>query len=129
MDISAVALSLSTQSSPVLPKDLEGACRALEQEFGTMIFRKMREAMVPQSSKGSSGFARDTAQGLLDSQWAQLASQGEGLGLWRTLCRELTPAAVKSPVAKAEEKGMIPLRSRDFLNSAGRVAEKGQDSP
>lgn len=128
MNIADVASSLSTQSSRPLPKDLEAACRSLEQEFGTLVFRKMREAMVPQSSKGASGFAQDTAQGLLDSQWAQLASQGEGLGLWRTLCRELSPA-VKSPAGKAEEKSMIPLPPHGISASAGRVAAKGEDTP
>ena len=69
---------------------------ALEKEFAHLVFRKMREAMVPAAAPGSAGFARQTAEGMLDAQWAELASQGEGLGLWRALYRQLEPEAVKS---------------------------------
>ncbi|MHB8766473.1 MAG: rod-binding protein [Deferrisomatales bacterium] len=85
-----------------LPRDLEGACRALEKEFAQTLFRTMRQAMVPRSSAGSTGFARDTAESMLDGQWAELASQGQGLGLWRSLMNQLEPE-VKSPVAAADE--------------------------
>jgi Rod binding domain-containing protein len=132
VDISAVASTLAAPSSKPLPKDLEGACRAFEGEFSAMVFRKMREAMVPKSSKGSSGFAQDTTQELLDSQWAQLSSQGEGLGLWRSLCRQLDPAPVKSPAGKADEKSMMVLRPQDLLapGAAKHVAPAaGQHGP
>ncbi len=72
-----------------LPKDLEGACRALEKEFALLVFRSMRKAMVPDSSDGATGFAKETAYALLDEQWAELATQGEGLGLWRAMMRQL----------------------------------------
>ncbi|MBE0617098.1 MAG: hypothetical protein IH608_04130, partial [Proteobacteria bacterium] len=85
------------------PRDLEGACRALEKEFANILFQKMRQAMVPRATAGSDGFARETAEALLDSQWADLATQGEGLGLWRSLVRELGPEAVKSPRPAADQ--------------------------
>ncbi|MBI5017394.1 MAG: hypothetical protein HZB55_18145 [Deltaproteobacteria bacterium] len=123
MDITALATTFATPSAEPLPKDLEGACRAFEQQFSALVFRKMREAMVPKAAKGSSGFAQDTAQGLLEDQWARLASQGEGLGLWRALLRQVDSAGVKSPAPKAEEKGMIALRPRD--RAAPPAAERG----
>jgi len=86
-----------------LPRDLEGACRALEKEFANLLLQKMRQAMVPNSRSGSDGFARETAESLLDSQWAELASQGEGLGLWRALVRELGPGEVKSAPPAADQ--------------------------
>ncbi len=72
-----------------LPSDLEGACRELEKEFALLVFRSMRRAMVPESSDGATGFAKETAYALLDDQWAELATQGEGLGLWRAMMRQL----------------------------------------
>ncbi|NOY46241.1 MAG: hypothetical protein GXP50_12445 [Deltaproteobacteria bacterium] len=72
-----------------LPSDLEGACRALEKEFALLVFRSMRKAMVPKSTDGATGFAEETAYALLDEQWAELATQGEGLGLWRAMMRQL----------------------------------------
>ncbi|GAB4246645.1 hypothetical protein [Deferrisoma sp.] len=85
-----------------LPKDLEGACRALEKEFALLVFRTMRKAMVP-PGRGPDGFAKETAYGLLDDQWAELVSQGEGLGLWRSMMEQLE--RVKETGAGAEEKG------------------------
>lgn len=87
-----------------LPRDLEGACRALEKEFATLLFQKMRQAAVPRSGSGSGGFARETSEALLDSQWAELASQGEGLGLARALLRQLAPEAVKSGPPGADQR-------------------------
>ncbi len=87
-----------------LPDNLEGACRALEAEFTTLVFSKMRQAMVPKGALGG-GFANDAIQGMLDAQWASLASQGEGLGLWRTLYRQLENIGVKSDAAGADESG------------------------
>lgn len=89
-----------------LPRDLEKACRSLEEAFVTIVFRKMHEAMVPKTSKGSSGFARETTQGMLDAQWAHLSSEGEGLGLWRALYRQLEPSAIKSAGRKDDETGL-----------------------
>jgi Rod binding domain-containing protein len=88
--------SLYPAASEPLPGDLEGACRALEKEFAHLVFHKMREAMVPKASPGSSGYARQTAESMLDAQWAELASRGEGLGLWRAMYRQLEAEAVKS---------------------------------
>jgi Rod binding domain-containing protein len=99
-----------TGAAEPLPKDLKGACRALEGEFVNLLLRKMREAMVPKSEKGSGGFALDTARELLDGQWAQLVSQGEGIGLWRALYRQLEPEAVKSQAPEADEKGTGDVR-------------------
>ena len=97
MNIAPAASPLLTGGADKpLPEDLEGACRALEKVFAQMVFQKMREAMVPDGGGGADGFARTSAEGMLDAQWAELASQGEGLGLWRSLYRQLDPEAVKS---------------------------------
>lgn len=99
----AATALLYAPGGQTLPEDLEGACRGLEKEFAILVFRKMREAMVPRSGEGSMGFARETTEGMLDAQWAELASQGEGLGLWRALLRELEPGEVKSSSPGAEK--------------------------
>jgi Rod binding domain-containing protein len=110
----AIAISPPTE----LPRDLEGACRALEQEFVTLLFRKMREAMVPKSSNTTAGFARETTQGMLDLQWARLTSQGEGLGLWRALYRELQPQAVKSGPDAADQRGRQGSHGKEAAGDA-----------
>lgn len=94
-----------------LPRDLEGACRALEREFALLVFRTMRRAMVPRSSKGSSAFARETAYGLLDAQWADLASRGEGLGLWKAMLRQLGGAVKETRAGADQERGGEPHRT------------------
>lgn len=108
-----------------LPRDLEGACRALEKEFANLLFQKMRQAMVPRATAGSGGFARETAEALLDSQWADLASQGEGLGLWRALVRELGPETVKSPRPAADQG----IRTGGSRMEAGRDLEADSSAP
>ncbi|MDF1554466.1 MAG: hypothetical protein P1P84_15450 [Deferrisomatales bacterium] len=108
-----------------LPEDLEGSCRALEKVFAQMVFQKMREAMVPAGSGGADGFARTSAEGMLDAQWAELASQGEGLGLWRSLCRQLDPEAVKSPGGTPDQWS----RGTPHRTEAGRVAQGGAGVP
>lgn len=112
-----------------LPEDLEGACRALEKVFAQMMFQKMREAMVPASSSGADGFARSSAEGMLDSQWAELASQGDGLGLWRSLYRQLSPDEVKSaPAAPDQWTRGNPLRRDADIAAQGGVAGSGPRS-
>lgn len=120
MNLGAVASQLASQPAQALPKDAEGACRALEAQFTTLLFRTMREAMVP-ASRASSGFARETTQSLLEGQWAELSSRGEGIGLWRTLLQQVEPAAaaVKPGAPRAEEKAMKALRPADFLGARG----------
>lgn len=108
-----------------LPRDLEGACRALEKEFANLLFQKMRQAMVPRSTAAAGGFARETAETLLDSQWAELASQGEGLGLWRSLVRELGPEAVKSGPPAADQGS----RAGAFPRGTGGASEAGRPAP
>ena len=120
-----IALSIGS----ALPKDLEGACRALEQEFVTLVFRKMREAMVPKSSDGTASFARETTQSMLDLQWAQLASQGEGLGLWRTLYRELEPRDVKSDPRVADERAREETHRMEAANHAHAKGSVGAPGP
>ncbi|GAB4263484.1 MAG: hypothetical protein Kow0092_14430 [Deferrisomatales bacterium] len=99
-------LSLAPTVGPApgqsLPRDLEGACRALEREFAALVFQKMRTAMVPSPRTGGSAFARETAESLLDAQWAELASRGEGLGLWRAMYRQLSE--VKSPPEATDQR-------------------------
>ncbi len=95
--MNALSALMPRAGAEPLPSNLEGACRAFEKEFAQLVFRKMREAMVPASGSGSSAFARETAHGMLDGQWAELASRGEGLGLWRSLLQELDPAVKSSP--------------------------------
>lgn len=108
MEVTGLIPSAAAPTNQALPRDLERACRALEKEFARLVFRKMRQAMVPKSSSGSAAFQRDTVEGLLDSQWAELASQGEGLGLWRAMYRQLEPAAVKSASHGADENNERP---------------------
>ena len=117
MNITSVQPSATDANVETLPKDLEAACRSLEEAFSTLVFRKMREAMVPTTSKGAAAFARETSQSMLDSQWAHLASQGEGLGLWRTLYRQLEPASVKSKGESADQNGT----GRPFPEAAQRL--------
>ncbi len=88
-----------------LPTNLEQACRAFEREFAQLLFREMRRSTLPTETGGSAGFARQTAQSLLDGQWAELASQGEGLGLWRVMLRQLEGNVVKSPGSGADQDG------------------------
>ncbi len=95
----------STAGPDPLPTNLEQACRAFEREFVQLLFREMRRSTLPTEAGGSAGFARQTAQSLLDGQWAELASQGEGLGLWRVMLRQLEGDAVKSPGSGADQDG------------------------
>ena len=99
--------------SDPLPKDLKGACKEMESYFFNMMLRTMRQAMVPNSSKGADSFAKETANSMLDGEWAKLATEDEGLGLWKSMYEQLAPAAsgekpgvepVKSGEEKAEEK-------------------------
>jgi len=115
MDLSGIYQAGQFSTSGAGPADLKSACRALEQEFARLVFGKMREAMVPRSSDGSNGFARDTTAALLDTQWAELASQGEGLGLWQSLCRQLERDAVKSSPREADQR----TRTETFRKEAG----------
>ncbi len=121
MNIHAAGTALLQPPGQALPEDLEGACRALEKEFALLVFRKMREAMVPRSGEGAMGFARDTSEGMLDAQWADLASQGEGLGLWRALMRQLEPSEVKSGSPGAEKTRM----EAEYRKEAGHEPERG----
>ena len=98
MDVSGLYSTFASPATTDLPPgDLEGACRAIEKEFAVLVFRKMRQAMVPEGSQGSSRFGKQTAYEMMDMQWAELASRGEGLGLWRALYRQLGGAAGKVP--------------------------------
>lgn len=92
-----------------LPRDLEGACRALEKEFARLVFQKMRTALVASPSGPTSGFAREATQGMLDEQWAELASRGEGLGLWRAMVAQLGGEEVKSSGSAADEKTRVRM--------------------
>lgn len=105
MNNAIAAVATAPLAAEPLPGNLEGACRALEKVFAQMMFQKMREAMVPASSSGADGFARASTEAMLDGQWAELASTGEGLGLWRALYRQLDAAAVKSPAATPDQEG------------------------
>ncbi len=126
MDIARVSSPLlAGGTDKPLPEDLEGACRALEKVFAQMVFQKMREAMVPAGSGGADGFARTSAAGMLDAQWAELASQGEGLGLWRSLCRQLDPEAVKS----ADQTPDQWVRGTPHRTEAGLAAQGGAGVP
>ncbi len=114
----ASGAAVAGAGSDPLPQSLEGACRALEKEFALLVLRAMRKAMVPQGAGGSNGFARETAHSLLDSQWAELAVQGEGLGLWRAMVRQLGGADVKEPGPPADQGG----------KEAGHRTEAGHES-
>ena len=108
-----------------LPEDLEGACRALEKAFAQIVFQKMREAMVPANGGGASGFARTSAESMLDSQWAELASQGEGLGLWRALYRQRDPEAVKSAEPEPDQWN----RGKPLRTDAEQAVQGGEGEP
>lgn len=104
MMIASPAVSAGPTFSNDLPRGLEEACRALEEEFAQIVFGKMRQAMIPKSSKGTD-FGQETASSMLDQQWAHLASQGEGLGLWRALYRQVAPTMIKSGETGTDENG------------------------
>lgn len=118
------ALGPSGPGAP-LPRDLEGACRALEKEFATLLFQKMRQAAVPRSGSAGGGFARETAEALLDAQWAELASRGEGLGLARALLQRLAPQEVKSGPPGADQR----LEAGADRKEAGHEPERGIGAP
>ncbi|MBI5445539.1 MAG: rod-binding protein [Deltaproteobacteria bacterium] len=103
MNLSPLTPLAAPSFASELPRDLEQACRGLEEAFAQLVFSKMRQAITPKGALGSS-FAQQTALGMLDAQWAHLASQGEGLGLWRALYRQLAPSMIKSGEAGTEER-------------------------
>lgn len=116
MAMESVAAATAAIGTEPLPSDLKGACKELESYFFNLLLKSMRQAMVPNGSKGADGFAKDTAYAMLDGQWARIASENEGMGLWKTMYEQLEPAAtgVKSPSPKAEKDGkpgeFFPLR-------------------
>ncbi len=122
----------STAGPDPLPTNLEQACRAFEREFVQLLFREMRRATLPAETGGSAGFARQTVQSLLDGQWAELASQGEGLGLWRVMLRQLEAGAVKSPGAGADQDGEdenVSTPAASPRNPLGTVAAPAPETP
>jgi Rod binding domain-containing protein len=125
MNLAALTPPAAPSFESELPKDLEQACRGLEEAFAQLVFGKMRQAMTPKGALGN-GFAQQTAQSMLDEHWAHLASQGEGLGLWRALYRELAPSMIKSGETGTEERSGGHLSPRQ----AGDVdAKRGPGAP
>lgn len=88
-----------------LPSDLEGACRAMEQQFMELVLDSMRKAFIPASSKGSDGFSKDMSMSMLEGEVAKLSSQNEGMGLWKLMYDQLDPKVngVKSEKDSAEK--------------------------
>lgn len=101
-----------------LPADLKSACREMERYFYDILIKSMRQAMVPNTSKGAEGFAKETAVAMLDGQWARLASQREGMGLAQAMFDQLSPAraGVKPAPQEAEKNGNAdaPVERRVF---------------
>lgn len=89
MEISGSYQAALSPRMDALPENLEGACKALEKEFALLVFSKMRQALSTDTSSGASKYAKETTAAMLDEQWANFATQGEGLGLWRTMQRQL----------------------------------------
>jgi len=95
MEISASLNIPTAAGASALPTDLKGACKALEKEFAQIVFSKMRQALSIKTSKGASQYAKETTGSMLDGQWAELATRGEGLGLWREMYRQLAVDEIK----------------------------------
>lgn len=113
-------------ASASAPKDLESACRALEKEFVRLVFQEMRATVSPSTGGAAAGFAREATEGMLDDQWAELASRGEGLGLWRTMVRQLSDEEVKSDRPNADQKTRIGPGPREGdLRAQGGAAHTG----
>jgi len=112
---------LSGASQAPLPKDLEGACRALEKAFTQIMFQEMRKSVMPSTGGGAGGFARTSTEGMLDAQWAELSSQGEGMGLWRALYRQMDPESVKSSAGEPDEwpRGTPHRKEADHVTQGG----------
>lgn len=95
-----------------LPKDLEGACRAMEQQFMELVLDSMRKAFIPSDAKGSAGFSKDMSMSMLQTEVAKMTTQNEGMGLWKVMYDQLAPekdAGVKFEKIPAEkpEKGIL----------------------
>jgi len=102
-----------------LPSDLKAACREMERYFYDILIKSMRQAMVPQTSKGADSFAKETSVGMLDEQWARIASEQDGMGLAQSMFNQLSPegAGVKpnpQPAVKNVKTPMIPIQRRSF---------------
>jgi Rod binding domain-containing protein len=115
----------SSQGADPLPADLKSACRALEQQFVSLLMRTMRQAMVPNASKGAEGFAKDTAYAMLDDQWSRMVSEGDGLGIGKMMYEQLTTPTIKSTLAAADEKLTAKdVKPQQVLRGYARADEK-----
>ena len=99
-----------------LPTDLKGACRAMEEEFTQLMLSTMRKAFLAENPKGSMGFSKDVTFSMFESQMAKLSSEGEGLGIWKSMYEQLSPKTeVKSEKSAAEKNDGGILRSMPHI--------------
>lgn len=74
-----------------LPTDLKGACKAMEEQFIVTLLSTMRKSAMASNAKGSLGFSKDVAYSMFDGQVAKSSTEGDGIGLWRTMLDQLDP--------------------------------------
>jgi Rod binding domain-containing protein len=87
-----------------LPTNLDGACRAMEQQFMEIILSSMRKAFTQDTSKGSSSFSKEISYSMLDTEVARMSSQGDGMGIWKMMKEQLEPQdGVKTENGSAEK--------------------------
>lgn len=100
-----------------LPQNLEGACRAVEQQFMEMVLDSMRKATLGSAAKGSLGFSKDLSMSMLQTEVARLSSQDEGMGLWKVMYDQMKDAGggVKSENTPAEKSVKGVLRRMGHL--------------
>lgn len=94
----------SAEASSDLPRDLKGACKAMEEQFMNILLSTMRKSSLGADSNGAAGFSKDVAYGMFDGEMAKLATEDEGMGLWKMLYEQLSPLeGVKSEKSPAEK--------------------------
>lgn len=103
INVTPMNISRSDESSE-LPKDLKGACKAMEEQFMNILLSTMRKSTMGSESKGADGFSKEVSFGMFDSQIAKLATEDEGMGLWKMLYDQLSPMeSVKSEKSPADK--------------------------
>ncbi len=70
-------------------EQLKEACRQFESMFIGMMYKQMRTT-VPKSELLPASFARETFESMLDDEFAEKASKGQGIGLADMLYKQLS---------------------------------------
>ncbi len=70
-------------------EQLKEACRQFETMFIGMMYKQMKTS-IPKSELLPTSFARETFESMLDDEFAEKASQGQGVGLADMLYKQLS---------------------------------------